>query len=88
MTQVQVDQRNRGRHGTLITRLKFTTLSGHLLAGEERFGVEWNKGGDDSVWLDLWSASRGSGILGRIAFPFIIPIQKAFFRQLSKGAAD
>lgn len=25
------------------------TLKGHLIAGEERFAVEWNKD-DDSVW--------------------------------------
>ena len=40
---------------------------------------------DDSVWLDLYSISKGSGKLGQMIFPFIKPIQTAFFRDVSKN---
>eukprot|EP00903_Cladosiphon_okamuranus_P014474 g13426.t1 len=56
----------------------FSTVAGHLIEGEERFSVEFREH-DSSVWLDLYSVSRGSGVLGKVAMPFIRPIQKAFF---------
>jgi uncharacterized protein (UPF0548 family) len=71
----------------IYSSIGFSTVKGHLLAGEERFGVEWRQDLDDSVWLDLWSVSRGSEVLGRIAFPFVIPIQRAFFSALGRAAA-
>ncbi|CAN0132371.1 unnamed protein product [Pylaiella littoralis] len=56
----------------------FSTVVGHMIEGEERFSVEFREQ-DSSVWLDLYSVSRGSGVLGKVAMPFIRPIQKAFF---------
>ncbi|CAM9803357.1 unnamed protein product, partial [Discosporangium mesarthrocarpum] len=64
--------------GGKYSSLGFSTLVGHLIEGEERFTVEWWEE-DDSVWLDLLSVSRGSGILGMLSMPLIRPIQKAFF---------
>lgn len=43
----------------------FSTVRGHLIAGEERFSVEW-RAEDSTVWLDLYSVSRGSGVLGKV----------------------
>lgn len=37
-------------------------LQGHLLAGEESFAVEWDRG-DDSVWW-VWSSQLGFGLAG------------------------
>ncbi|CAN0291350.1 unnamed protein product, partial [Scytosiphon promiscuus] len=56
----------------------FSTVYGHLIQGEERFSIEFREE-DSTVWLDLYSISRGAGVLGKIAMPFIRPIQKAFF---------
>lgn len=43
----------------------FSTVIGHLVAGEERFSVEWRED-DSSVWLDLYSVSTGKGVLGKV----------------------
>ncbi|CAM9148160.1 unnamed protein product [Laminaria digitata] len=58
----------------------FSTVFGHLMEGEERFSVEF-RDQDSTVWLDLFSVSRGHGILGRLSMPLIRPIQKAFFAE-------
>ncbi|CAM9491168.1 unnamed protein product [Ectocarpus sp. 4 AP-2014] len=61
-----------------FSSLGFSTVVGHMIEGEERFSIEFREQ-DSTVWLDLYSVSRGSGVLGKIAMPFIRPIQKAFF---------
>lgn len=43
----------------------FSTVLGHLIAGEERFSVEFRER-DSTVWLDLYSVSKGSGLLGKV----------------------
>ena len=45
----------------------FSTVVGHLIEGEERFSVEFREE-DSSVWLDLYSVSRGSGVLGKVGW--------------------
>lgn len=42
-----------------------STVVGHLIEGEEWFSVEFREQ-DPSVQLDLYSVSRGSGILGKV----------------------
>lgn len=44
----------------------FSTVSGHLIAGEERFSIEFSAE-DSNVWLDLYSVSRGAGLLGKVS---------------------
>ncbi|CAM9093683.1 unnamed protein product [Chrysoparadoxa australica] len=73
----------RMKDGGRCSSFAFSTLTGHLLAGEERFTVELAK--DGSVWLDMYSVSRGAGVLGTVAFPFCRPIQKAFFTAIVRG---
>ena len=53
-----------------VESLGFTygTLPGHLLAGEERFEVGWDRR-DGSVWFDILADSRPAGLLGHVAIP-------------------
>jgi uncharacterized protein (UPF0548 family) len=55
----------------------YGTLPGHLLAGEERFLVQWDHL-DDSVWYDLQAISRPSGPAGRLAYPLVRRAQRRF----------
>lgn len=55
----------------------YTTLDGHLLAGEERLAI--TRDGPDAVVAHILSVSRGNGFLGRLVFPFIGPMQRRFF---------
>ncbi|CAM9853954.1 unnamed protein product, partial [Sphacelaria rigidula] len=61
----------------------YATKEGHLIQGEERMRVVWfrGRGGDDSVWFEVYSVSRGSGIIGAFVFPFVRSMQKRFFRE-------
>ncbi|CAD7696611.1 unnamed protein product [Ostreobium quekettii] len=56
------------------------TLKGHLIAGEERFAVEWNKQ-DDSVWYEIYSFSRPSHMLSYVGLPVLRFLQNAFVQQ-------
>ena len=55
----------------------------HVCQGEERMRVLWfcGRGGDDSVWLEVYSVSRGAGRVGRVVFPFVQSMQRNFFRE-------
>ena len=39
------------------------------------------RGGDDSVWFEVYSVSRGAGLVGTVVFPFVQSMQKRFFRE-------
>ncbi|KAJ7523388.1 hypothetical protein O6H91_18G049400 [Diphasiastrum complanatum] len=56
------------------------TLHGHLLAGEERFAVEWNQL-DDTVWYEIFSFSRPATWLSMVAYPYVRFKQELFARQ-------
>lgn len=51
--------------------------------GEERMRVLWfcGQGGDDSVWFEVYSVSRGAGGVGGVVFPFVQSMQRRFFRE-------
>lgn len=77
-----------------LSEIGFSTLSGHLIAGEERFRITLNP--DDSVFFSMFSFTRGTptgpgvlgvggGIVGKIAMPFIRPLQRSFFRSQEKS---
>lgn len=38
-------------------------------------------GGDDSVWFEVYSISKGAGCLGRLVFPLFLSMQSRFFRE-------
>ncbi|MQM12983.1 hypothetical protein Taro_045907 [Colocasia esculenta] len=59
------------------------TLRGHLLAGEERFSVEWDK--NDQVYYDIFSFSKPAHILSALGYPYVLLRQK-FFAQESARA--
>jgi uncharacterized protein (UPF0548 family) len=72
------------------SEIAYSTLQGHLIAGEERFRVYLNKDktGENSVTFEICSFSRGSGFLGSIAFPLIKPLQNAFFQDVPKAMIE
>jgi uncharacterized protein (UPF0548 family) len=55
------------------------TLQGHLLAGEERFGIEWRE--DDSVWYEILSFSKPAHFLSAVGYPVVRFKQKLFTKQ-------
>ncbi|XP_038979771.1 LOW QUALITY PROTEIN: UPF0548 protein At2g17695-like [Phoenix dactylifera] len=55
------------------------TLQGHLLAGEERFSIEWDE--NDQVWYETFSFSKPAHILSVIAYPYVQLRQKYFAQQ-------
>lgn len=61
MSGVNLALQGHGKYSSMA----FSTVVGHLIEGEERFSVEFREQ-DSSVWLDLYSVSRGSGILGKV----------------------
>jgi uncharacterized protein (UPF0548 family) len=56
------------------------TLPGHILAGEERFTVEWNRT-DDTVWYHVCAFSRPDQLLSRLGYPVVRLMQKRFTRD-------
>jgi len=59
----------------------FGTLPGHSEEGEERFTVEWQRGGDDSVWYELLAFARPQHILAKIGSPFVRLTQRRFAKD-------
>ena len=53
------------------------TLPGHILAGEERFSVEWQRA-DESVWYHVCAFSRPDQLLSRLGYPVVRQLQKRF----------
>jgi len=69
-------------------QLAYTTVDGHLIAGEERFRVDWGAarsggGGGSDVVFTVYSFTKGAGVVGALAMPFIRPIQRRFFRDMA-----
>mmetsp|Transcript_10570 Transcript_10570/g.38847 ORF Transcript_10570/g.38847 Transcript_10570/m.38847 type:complete len:265 (+) Transcript_10570:82-876(+) len=55
------------------------TLDGHMLAGEERFQVEWKN--DDTVWYDISVFSKAGHPVAQVAYPFVRYLQRRFARD-------
>ena len=64
-----------------VDRIAYSTVSGHLISGEERFRVVLAE--NDDVIFDIYSFTKGAGGLGKLVMPFIRPIQRAFFRDVT-----
>jgi uncharacterized protein (UPF0548 family) len=60
----------------------YGTLPGHLLRGEERFLVEWDRS-NGSVWFDILAFSRPNRLLAQLGRPILRRIQKRFGREAS-----
>ena len=68
----------------LYSQVVYSTLEGHLLAGEERFKVLMlpkNNADSEAVLFEIASYARGAGFLGDIAFPIIQPLQNKFLND-------
>lgn len=55
----------------------YGTLPGHMLCGEERFRVRWDRK-NGSVWYDLDAYSRPATLAGRLGYRLVRSIQKRF----------
>jgi uncharacterized protein (UPF0548 family) len=55
----------------------YGTLPGHVLAGEERFLVRWDRRRGD-VWYDLLALSRPARLAGRLGYPLVRRVQRRF----------
>lgn len=62
----------------------YGTLPGHAERGEERFGVEWNRGLDGSVYYDVFAFSRPNHPLAWPGYPFARLLQKRFRRDSTR----
>ena len=62
------------------SQLSYSTLEGHLIAGEERFRITHSSASDEVVF-EVHSFTRGSGFLGLLAMPLVRPVQRVFFEQ-------
>ena len=57
----------------------YATLSGHLLSGEERVSIIWNRSNDE-VYVEIVSFSRAApSTVGKLIWPLIGGLQKNFF---------
>jgi uncharacterized protein (UPF0548 family) len=70
-----------------ISQIGFCTLQGHLIDGEERFRVKMDEENGDCYYV-MYSFTKGSGILGKIAMPLIRPLQKSFFKDQATAIKD
>ncbi len=66
----------------------YGTLPGHAERGEERFGVEWNRGLDDSVYYDVFAFSRPKHPLAWPGYPFARLLQKRFRRDSTRAMVE
>lgn len=64
-----------------IDQIAYSTISGHLISGEERFRVTLEN--NDDVVFEIFSFTKGAGVLGTLSMPLIRPIQRAFFRDVT-----
>jgi len=72
----------RGSESTTLSEVAFSTLTGHLLAGEERFRVLQSR--DGIIRFEVLSFSRGAGLLGRLLLPLMRPLQHQFLRDVTQ----
>ena len=63
-----------------MNQIAFSTVNGHLLAGEERFRITHNKD-TDQVVFDMYSFSKPANVLGLLALPYVRHVQKSFFKD-------
>jgi uncharacterized protein (UPF0548 family) len=77
MTKKNIDLK--GNDAKIVDQIGYSTVKGHLIAGEERFRVSLMN--DDSVVFEIYSFTKGAGLFGTLAMPFIRPLQAAFFKD-------
>jgi len=75
-------QKNVKANNERITQIGFSTVTGHLIAGEERFTVRMDSTG--CVTYEMFSFTKGAGLLGQLSMPLIRPLQNRFFKEQSE----
>jgi len=73
--------------GENVSQIAFSTLEGHLLSGEERFRVSYDKT-TEVVTLDMYSFSKAANVLGTLSLPLIRPLQRHFFTKIGEKTKD
>lgn len=76
-------KQNINNEDKIVTEVVISTRKGHLIQGEERFRVLYNK--DKTVDFEIFSFTKGAGLLGIIAMPLIRPLQDKFFKDNVKS---
>ena len=66
----------------------YGTLPGHAERGEERFGVEWNRRLDGSVYYDVFAFSRPKHPLAWPGYPVARLLQKRFRRDSTRAMVE
>ncbi|MCA1717975.1 MAG: DUF1990 domain-containing protein [Actinobacteria bacterium] len=66
----------------------YGTLPGHAERGEERFGVEWNRRLDGSVYYDVFAFSRPKHPLAWPGYPFARLLQKRFRQDSTRKMVE
>jgi len=76
---VKNHQRSTVKGKCISSSTAYATMSGHLLSGEERVSVVWNRSNDE-VYVEIVSFSRAApSVTGRLIWPLIGGLQKNFF---------
>ena len=76
---VKNHQRSTVKGKCISSSSAYATLSGHLLSGEERVSVIWNRSNDE-VYVEILSFSRAApSTLGKLIWPLIGGMQSSFF---------
>jgi len=73
---------HRGKDSGMYSEIVYSTLDGHLIAGEEAFRVYIEPpstvNSAHEVYYEIISYSRGCGLLGSLMIPFVRPLQNKF----------
>lgn len=73
---------NRDRDSGMYSEIVYSTLDGHLIAGEEAFRVYIEPpspvNSANEVYYEIISYSRGCGLLGSLMIPLVRPLQNKF----------
>ena len=86
LVSCRVIQRVEGRGAVERTGFVYGTLPGHLLTGEERFAVTWDRA-VGSVWFTIVAFSRPASLLGAVLRPFVRQYQRRFAPDALKAMA-
>ncbi|KAG9442095.1 hypothetical protein H6P81_017949 [Aristolochia fimbriata] len=74
-----VDEKNTDKNLKANFGFGSGTLAGHLLAGEERFSIQWDK--NNQVWYEILSFSKPAHFLSFVGYPFVQFRQKCFAQE-------
>ena len=64
--------------------LAYGRLPAHVVRGEERFLIEWNRATDE-VRFNILAFSRPRHLLARLGYPQVRPMQRRFGRDAARA---